>query len=46
MHLYGKLSVKPWRKMGHVTVTGDSGADAAGKAERLKTVMKVGGTGK
>ncbi len=46
VHLYGKLSVKPWRKMGHVTVTAASGADAAGKAARLKTVMKVGGTGK
>jgi 5-(carboxyamino)imidazole ribonucleotide synthase len=46
VHLYGKLSVKPWRKMGHVTVTADSGADAADKAARLKTAIKVGGTGK
>ena len=46
VHLYGKLSVKPWRKMGHVTVTADTAVDAAGKAARLKTVIKVGGTGK
>lgn len=46
VHLYGKLGVKPWRKMGHVTVTADTGGDAASKAARLKTVMKVGGTGR
>lgn len=46
VHLYGKLSVKPWRKMGHVTVTADSSGNAAGKAERLKSVMKVRGTGR
>ncbi len=46
VHLYGKLSVKPYRKMGHVTVTGDSGSDAADKARRLQQVIKVGGSGR
>lgn len=44
VHLYGKRSVKPWRKMGHVTVTGASGADAAATAARLKAAIRVGGT--
>jgi 5-(carboxyamino)imidazole ribonucleotide synthase len=44
VHLYGKRSVKPWRKMGHVTVTGASGADAAATAARLKAAIRVGGS--
>ena len=44
VHLYGKLSVKPYRKMGHVTVTGASGSDAADKAHQLQLVIKVGGS--
>lgn len=43
IHLYGKRSVKPWRKMGHVTVTGSSGAEAAATAARLKAAIIVGG---
>lgn len=46
VHLYGKLSVKPYRKMGHVTVTGTSGADAADKAHRLQQRVKVEGSGR
>ena len=32
VHLYGKRSVKPYRKMGHVTVTGTTRLDAQQKA--------------
>ena len=45
VHLYGKLSVKPYRKMGHVTVTGASGSDAAAKAARLRELIRVDGSG-
>ena len=44
VHLYGKRSVKPYRKMGHVTVTGDTRLDAQQKAEALQQVLQVGGT--
>lgn len=45
VHLYGKHSVKPYRKMGHVTVTGNSGHDAAAKAARLRGLVRVEGNG-
>ncbi len=34
-HLYGKSSVKPFRKMGHVTITGQS------RTEVVKSVMQI-----
>lgn len=43
VHLYGKLSVKPYRKMGHVTVTGSSSSDAAAKASQLRGRIRVEG---
>lgn len=45
VHLYGKHSVQPYRKMGHVTVTGTSGHDAAAKAARLREIVRVEGNG-
>lgn len=44
VHLYGKHSVKPYRKMGHVTVTGGSGADAAAKAAQLRELIRIEGS--
>jgi len=45
VHLYGKQSVQPYRKMGHVTVTGASGSEAAAKAARLRGILRVEGSG-
>ena len=44
VHLYGKRSVKPYRKMGHVTVTAATRLDALQKAEALQRVLCVGGS--
>jgi 5-(carboxyamino)imidazole ribonucleotide synthase len=43
-HLYGKHSVKPWRKMGHVTVTGSTREEATERAHQLQQVVRVGGS--
>ncbi|MSR14401.1 MAG: 5-(carboxyamino)imidazole ribonucleotide synthase [Gammaproteobacteria bacterium] len=43
VHLYGKHSVKPFRKMGHVTVTGKTLEAALSSAQALKQVVKVMG---
>ncbi len=43
VHLYGKHTVKPFRKMGHVTVTGDSVEEALATAETLQHALKVTG---
>lgn len=43
VHLYGKQCVKPFRKMGHVTVTGSSVESALSAAHSLKQVVKVMG---
>ncbi|MGH8598600.1 MAG: 5-(carboxyamino)imidazole ribonucleotide synthase, partial [Gammaproteobacteria bacterium] len=43
VHLYGKHSVKPFRKMGHVTVTGQTLESAVAAAHSLKQVVKVVG---
>lgn len=40
-HLYGKALTKSFRKMGHVTVLGDSAEEALSKAERAKKLIKV-----
>lgn len=45
LHLYGKHDVKPYRKMGHITVTGASGSEAAAKAAQLRTRVRVEGKG-
>ena len=41
VHLYGKKITKPYRKMGHVTITGSSRAELAEKVEMVKNYCKV-----
>lgn len=41
IHLYGKKITKPFRKMGHVTVTADTLEDAKEKAVQVKNLIKV-----
>lgn len=41
MHLYGKTHTRPYRKMGHVTLTADNLDDAKDKAKRIKEIIKV-----
>jgi 5-(carboxyamino)imidazole ribonucleotide synthase len=41
VHLYGKSITKPFRKMGHVTITGESWVDVHEKTEKVKTLLKV-----
>lgn len=43
-HLYGKSTVKPHRKMGHVTVTGDSMEEVQNKLLILLQNLRVDGT--
>ena len=40
-HLYGKAETRPFRKMGHVTILGDSIESLAKKAEQVKSHLKV-----
>jgi len=39
--LYGKKITKPFRKMGHVTIVGDSRAEIEQKAEQVKSLIRV-----
>jgi 5-(carboxyamino)imidazole ribonucleotide synthase len=41
LHLYGKKTVKPFRKMGHITVTDKLAAGALKKARRAKKIIKI-----
>jgi len=41
VHLYGKTTTKPFRKMGHVTVLGRSLEEAKLKANQVKTLLRV-----
>ncbi len=41
LHLYGKLITKPYRKMGHITVTDSSLIKAIEKAMAVKSLLKV-----
>jgi 5-(carboxyamino)imidazole ribonucleotide synthase len=41
IHLYGKKTTKPFRKMGHVTVLAPDMASAKAKALRVKELLKV-----
>ncbi len=43
VHLYGKHTVKPFRKMGHVTVTADTLGEALATAHALQGTLKVFG---
>ncbi len=41
IHLYGKKSTRPFRKMGHVTILSDTIEEALEKAEKVKKTLKV-----
>ena len=41
IHLYGKKTTKPYRKMGHVTILSSSLECALKKAEKVKQLIKV-----
>jgi len=41
VHLYGKAITKPFRKMGHVTITGSNKKRLAEKAKFVKETLKV-----
>lgn len=41
VHLYGKKVTKPFRKMGHITITDDSIDELKGKARKIKDTLKV-----
>lgn len=41
IHLYGKKTTKPYRKMGHLTVVADTINEAKETAEEAKKVLKV-----
>lgn len=41
VHLYGKAETRPFRKMGHITITADSIEEAKEKARDVKNSIKV-----
>jgi 5-(carboxyamino)imidazole ribonucleotide synthase len=41
LHLYGKLSARPGRKMGHLTVTGDSAAAVRATALQAADLLGI-----
>jgi 5-(carboxyamino)imidazole ribonucleotide synthase len=41
VHIYGKKKTKPFRKMGHVTVTNVSLEEAKNKAQWVKQTLQV-----
>jgi 5-(carboxyamino)imidazole ribonucleotide synthase len=41
IHLYGKTETRPYRKMGHVTITAETLEDAREKAMKVKEIIKV-----
>jgi len=43
-HLYGKVEVRPFRKMGHFTVTAATLDEALKNAEYVRGILKIGGT--
>jgi 5-(carboxyamino)imidazole ribonucleotide synthase len=42
-HIYGKRKTKPYRKMGHITLTADSLNELKSKAEKIKNMISVQG---
>ena len=42
LHMYGKTESRPFRKMGHFTVTADTLEDALQKAQYIRSILKVG----
>lgn len=43
-HWYGKSAVRPYRKMGHVTVLAEDAEEAAALAARVAGIVRIGGT--
>ncbi len=43
VHLYGKSETRPYRKMGHFTVTGSLPVEALEKADRLQKILRIEG---
>ena len=41
VHLYGKAITKPFRKMGHITITGHNKENLVEKAKFVKETLKV-----
>ncbi len=41
VHIYGKTSTRPFRKMGHVTIVARELGDALKKADKVKRILKV-----
>lgn len=41
LHLYGKKTTKPFRKMGHITIVNESLSEAKSTALELKNIVKV-----
>lgn len=40
-HIYGKTTTKPFRKMGHVTIAGDTLEDVLEKAKTVQQIIRV-----
>jgi 5-(carboxyamino)imidazole ribonucleotide synthase len=43
LHLYGKTETRPFRKMGHITVTAPTVDDALAKADYVRSILKIKG---
>ena len=41
VHIYGKMETKPFRKMGHVTIIGDTWEELQAKADHVLHTLKV-----
>ena len=41
VHLYGKAETRPFRKMGHITITDEKLDEARSKARKVKDIIKV-----
>jgi 5-(carboxyamino)imidazole ribonucleotide synthase len=41
IHLYGKKITKPFRKMGHVTITNEDMSTLKASANQIKNILKV-----
>ena len=41
VHIYGKRQTRPFRKMGHITVTAPDIASARSTAEKVKQTIRV-----
>jgi 5-(carboxyamino)imidazole ribonucleotide synthase len=41
VHIYGKKEARPWRKMGHINVIGNSLKECLEKASRARKAIKI-----